>query len=58
VVHAIPLAADAGPSQCADRHGKGPRGPSPDQTEESDEGTDVDVYLKMIMFTTQLVQIF
>jgi hypothetical protein len=42
-----------------DHRGKGPRARSPDVSkEESDEVTDVDVFLNTAMFTTQLVRIF
>jgi hypothetical protein len=56
VAHLIPQAAAACPLERADRRGKGPHCPCPDVFEdESDEGTNADVYLNMTLFTTQLV---
>jgi hypothetical protein len=61
VAHPIPQATVAAPSSGAHRRGKGPLEivRSPDvSVEESDEGTNVDAYLNIAMFTTQPIRIF
>jgi hypothetical protein len=61
VAHPIlPQATTTGASSGAHHRGKGPLeiAPTPDVSmEESDEGTDMDVYLNTAMFSTQPVQL-